>query len=672
MNPSQSSYVSLKKFSRSAFLILLTLGASLIIGLLSFGGLYVLWPNLILASISFILSVAYEGEIYFQNLKSALNKLFKPDYASFELACNFLKDHFPLHLPKEMRPKFFNDYEAELYALHRAIDLKQHQEIRKSKLKLKKMEQLFTEILKGHKKLKDMTQDEDRLYRYLVLLNLPKKYQETLKTRQWYYRSIQIFSGLTTIFMGFGTTYLLMETFAVIPFLAAISLSLWPVLIVPMAIIAGIAYGLLTYNTMTNMLANNSIRMRFQKLYNDFKTQGLTWRNALSATITLTLSGLAIGLTICTAGTWWTIVKNTPPLFRWMKQIPQFIMGVIAPLITSIAALAFNLENSSESMEIIDEALQTDLKKQWHDFKQRFKRAFEKENRAQLLNPFRLILAVTFIPIRIALFFAHLVSIGVTGDRMPGVSYIVSALLGIVSEFFEDMHYFVHNHKHDLRSLIDARLSGTDHHNHDNDLPTQILKFIALPIKIFSSLWNYGFSQFNALENRLTFKDSFKNLMNYDLVPAAAPTPVTKIDSSKKEQKPSTDLTKELPSDVTGCNCCTPPEAIPLKTVYFEKEKPVITIPVRSSRTSNQPMKTTKPEPTKLEPTKTKQTQPIEPTKPIASNQACACCPPQEIKLTPVHFFNSSETCFFIKPKKRKTKKANQEPEPTEEKLIKI
>ena len=98
----------------------------------------------------------------------------------------------------------------------------------------------------------------------------------------------------------------------------------------------------------------------------------------------------------------------------------------------------------------------------------------------------------------------------------------------------------------------------------------------------------------------------------------------------------------------------------------------MITIPVRSSRTSNQPMKTTKPEPTKLEPTKTKQTQPIEPTKPIASNQACACCPPQEIKLTPVHFFNSSETCFFIKPKKRKTKKANQEPEPTEEKLIKI
>lgn len=91
------------------FLLLLTVGASLILGFLSFGGMYALWPVLPLAFAGFALSVAYEGEIYLQNIKGALNKLFKFNYLKNYLAKEYLLNHFP-NTDEENCPQFFKDY----------------------------------------------------------------------------------------------------------------------------------------------------------------------------------------------------------------------------------------------------------------------------------------------------------------------------------------------------------------------------------------------------------------------------------------------------------------------------------------------------------------------------------------------------------------------------------
>src|SRR3990167_3092504 len=88
------SLIFFKKICRQFALTLLTLGASLILGLLSFGGMYALWPALVPALTGFFLSVIYEGEIYTQNLERAFEKIFNPNYFKKQLAKAFLKNHF--------------------------------------------------------------------------------------------------------------------------------------------------------------------------------------------------------------------------------------------------------------------------------------------------------------------------------------------------------------------------------------------------------------------------------------------------------------------------------------------------------------------------------------------------------------------------------------------------
>lgn len=564
--------MNFKKLPYYLLLILLTLGASLIIGLLSFGGLYVLWPSLIFASFAFILSVAYEGEIYFQNIKGALDKLFKPNYLPLETARTFLKDYFPHHLSESQWPQFFKDYAATLKQLpceNQPLNKQKRAEKRKIEKKLRDMERLFARILGlPGKDVSRLSKDEQALREYLMhykplpgtqkatFESLPEKYQALIKKHQKLFSAAQIFSALTAIFMGFGTTYLLLETFAVIPFLAAIPLSIVPILIVPMAIISGVAYGLLTYNTITNIIKNDRIRARFNKLYHDYKTNGLTWRNALMMTATFVLGSLAIMLTLCTAGTWWTIVKQTPPLFKWMRKLPSFVMGIITPIVTSIAALAFNLENSCESLDMIDEATQErlDLKKKWAEFKHKLNLRRQQENIGQLLNPFRLIIVCTIFPLRLTLFLGHLISIGVTADRVPGLTKIFSACLGFVSEFFEDLHYFVkhkHKHSHDIRSLLNERLSDEHEHSHDNDLPTRILNFVALPLYALSSLWNYVSSQFNPKERRIEFASLFQKPVEPE-VPIAIAIPAVKPPIAAINVKKATQSTSKIqqPTDI--------------------------------------------------------------------------------------------------------------------------
>ena len=63
----------MKKTLRYLAWALLTLGASLILGFLSFSGLWVLLPSLPWAFTAMALAVSYEGEIYLQNI------LFQPN-----------------------------------------------------------------------------------------------------------------------------------------------------------------------------------------------------------------------------------------------------------------------------------------------------------------------------------------------------------------------------------------------------------------------------------------------------------------------------------------------------------------------------------------------------------------------------------------------------------------
>ena len=109
--------INLKKLTYNFALTLLTAGASIILGFLSFSGMYALLPVLSLAFATFALSVAYEGTIYKKNTEDALKKLFKSNYLKNHLAKEYLSTHFPENTTEMECPQFFRDYKAQLLLL---------------------------------------------------------------------------------------------------------------------------------------------------------------------------------------------------------------------------------------------------------------------------------------------------------------------------------------------------------------------------------------------------------------------------------------------------------------------------------------------------------------------------------------------------------------------------
>lgn len=516
-NPMKPKYIPIdpKKIPFNLALILLTLGASIILGFLSFGGMYALLPILPLAFAAFGLSVAYEGEIYLQNIKGALKKLFKSNYLENNLAKDYLLNHFPDTKDEEC-PKFFKDYKAQLKLLAAFGHKELNEESKKRKKQIEKtlgdMEKWFALQLFSSKQKSDDSDYAIKL-RTWIAQHHQAEYQERREKRAFQYNIVKAFSALAGFFMGLGSTYLIVEAFTLIPFFAAIPFTFWPIIILPMAIIAGAAYGMLTYNAITDMINNNTVIKWYNKIRQDL-SEGLTFRNVFIASTATFLVGLALALTVCTAGTWWTVATNARPLFEWMKNMPSFIMGVINPIITGLSAIFFNIQNSAESLEMVDEATRSNkdvFEEIYNFFTKGYTHLIETENWLQIINPFRLILKLTITPLRLLLFLGHLLSVALTADRMPGVPQIVSMLVAIISEGFEDAHYFIefgHNEDednenpdqhahHDLQDLLQERLSGNSEHNHNTDIPTWLLQKLASPIYALAALWDSTCSKLN-------------------------------------------------------------------------------------------------------------------------------------------------------------------------------
>lgn len=497
-----------KKIPRYLALGSLTVGASLILGFLSFGGMYALYPAISLAFAAFGLSVAYEGEIYLQNIKGAFKKLFKKNYLENHLAKEYLLEHFPQDLQSEKCPQFFRDYEIQLKLLSEFSHKPLNKESKKRKKQIDKtladMEKWFALQLFASKNKEKQSAYTEELREWLNQ-HEQNEWQARLDKRLSTFKFVKGFSLLSATFMGLGSTYLIVEAFSVIPLMAAIPFTFWPIFIVPMAVVAGAAYGMLIYNTVTDLINNDTINKWKTRLLNDL-SQGLTARNLFMTATAVVLVSLAVALTICTAGTWWTVATSARPLFEWMKKMPSFIMGIINPIVTGFSAIFFNVQNSAESLEMLYEATAPDTEAGAEKKPNVFQRTYQAvaevlthvwdtENWLQMLNPFRLLLKLTITPLRILLFLGHLVSVALTSDRMPGVPQIVSALVAIICEGFEDAHYFI-GAKKKAKTLLEERLDSEEEH-HDSDIPTFLLTVLASPVYFLAAVWDWGTSKLN-------------------------------------------------------------------------------------------------------------------------------------------------------------------------------
>jgi len=757
--------MSFKKFLRYATSALV-IGAILILGFLAFSGIYVLTPILGLCIAAFILSVVFEGEIYYQNINKAIKSLIKPYYIESKLAeeClqeaigninkelnddlnydyrlintidslinsmyefenaptnrkqsaenkikrNYIQIQKLINLQKaepklkETReylkeenflneeaindyltnavkssetpqifcstdlfaataniypikeklialkntlvsnhviniPQFFIDYAQIVTIDHKFSHINPNKAAEKHKktlqVSLSIMEQIFTEQLFPHTQAKNTagskwwwfgrkkkaaakksnpnyTQDceglspentfghdknsvrrrnlkapnkgedeyKQKLREYLAAFYV-EKYNKMLPKRKFGSKFIKVLSVVCAGLMILGTSYLLVEAFAVVPLLAAIPFGALPAVIVPLAVLAGIAYGLQTYRALDEILNSDVITQRIAKIKADIKN-GLNLYTGAKLVIFFALLGLAITLTICTGGTWYTILKNTKPLFSWLSKIPKAVVGVIAGFL-AVASFAFNISNSAQTAEELEEAIESEVPEDnpynidlfdlgdngdvekdieyvpsrlaiikkgekyyihccppgetaWQrievrekslllkgllrrlNFKQsilyhsvlnsglyslirnetRHKFNPSKENWTQFLNPFRIFLLFTYVPVRIVFFLGHLASISATADRIPGIPDIISMMIGFVAELFEDLHYFTsfdHNHKADLPAIVTEHFKEEGNCDHANDLPTRVLRdYLFYPVFMAAAYWHSHYSE---------------------------------------------------------------------------------------------------------------------------------------------------------------------------------
>jgi len=483
------------------YLILaLSTGASLILGLLSFGGMYALWPALIPAARGFALSVVYEFEIYSQNLTRAFEKLLSNDYFEKQLPKYYLKQYFQTKSTQPKQLSFFTQYEKAL-RMNDTVTLGYLEDIFDEQINAgdtyTKSNLIYAKYVKPRS-----------LHTFLHACgtdgtpSIHEEYKNSARWRKIYIPALKAFALLTMLSMSLGTSYLLVEFFSLVPWLAAMPAVL-PIIIVPLSLLGGVAYGLLTFNAVTNLMANNTVFNWVQKIRNG----GWSLSNIGMAATAGLLFVLALTLTICTAGTWWTIAQQVRPLFGWMRRMPSAIMGVVNPIIMWFSSLSFNIENTSGTLhEFFPENDSNDPRNTkpslWEHIKtacsNTAKHLWEKENVLQWLNPFRPIL-LAVLSLRYVLFTGHLLSIGVTADRIPKLSQYVSSFLGGLSEGFEDWDYFFgeHTHPNALHALLHDRLSESQGHNHDKDLPSKLVELLAQPLYYASAHWNAYFSTFN-------------------------------------------------------------------------------------------------------------------------------------------------------------------------------
>ena len=359
----------------------LSTGAALTVGLLTFSGMFALLPIFSLPLVAMFLAVAYEGEVYVQNIRSAWDKLFKPRHHERMIAKDLLRNQIynTAHDQRRARPQFFEDLLNTLELLHKYEDTKNPKydsKIKELKTQIELMVEYFTNKLfditistelsmkdKYNKQLDywlskpKPSLPKPSFFSETTCMEIPKSRkkiaQALLASEQRAFSMQKWFSVVAGFAMGLGTTYLLVEAFTVLPVIVFLPVAMWPVLIVPLAIIAGVAYGFLTYNALTDMWRNKTVRNWLEKA----QAWEPTYTHLLVLLGTVLLLSLTIILTICTAGTWWTIVQEVPTLFLWMKAVPVIVFQLILALLVGTATLIFNLQNTMETLDFFYEKL---------------------------------------------------------------------------------------------------------------------------------------------------------------------------------------------------------------------------------------------------------------------------------------------------------------------------
>lgn len=489
---------------------LLTTGAVIAIGILSYCGMLVISPSLTLAWIAFALAGFIDGEVYLQNIGNGIDNLKLAGYRGIDtLIIHALDQQVKkgLNQPSELVKQYAAQKKYVESFKHKKLNPAQKKAKKEAIKRLRRMQKMFVDRVLSEGESTDASI-------ILIRQSLP-----TFKRKIWYLRlSLPICIGSGAAF-GLATAAALQTT--LLGMTAALSVTIWP-----LAALAAVAYAFLIYQTISDMVRNETIikwRKQFVTWFHRDRLENgdkkpIDSRYILRIVGVSFLLGLTISIgiiaTLATAGTWWLPVKHAASLLPIAASGANLIRNILVPLATA-ATLVFTIRNSIKTVKEMVHDIQTKdplgyLRRQAFAFahacqdllrsdpiayiKQKKAQYANNKSWAELFNPFRLLAAAISAPFLFLVFIGHIAAVGLTGDRAPGLNYVAtifSAVFGALSDGFVDYHYVI-GHKHETKEGEAHKHDAEDEEQHSHGMIANFILKVALsPLLLMASGWDY-------------------------------------------------------------------------------------------------------------------------------------------------------------------------------------
>lgn len=402
---------------------------------------------------------------------------------------------------------FLTSYKANKTLLETAEALGlEKPEIEHAEKRLKVLQKMLVERVSASEKSL-FTQSED------INPALFKKLEQELsigKGRVWPLRLSMLFSASTGIALGIVTFY----TFpAVLTGLFPVLLSATVILsaiIWPLAILAAISYAILIYNTLADLIVNETLSKWWKALnaeigsgHHPLKyvfcvvTKTLSqifiklaqWfrikpeENGFAYSVRIILSLLMVSFAVMAA------LTTGYTAFTQLQSYLSVVVGVIIALPLMISDLTFTLKNSFESIALLSGISLANLidpiKEGWKKLQEQLGR----ENYLQLtLHLFRLPLELLLSVFKMTIFCLHVIFISVASDRLFSLPCWVTLIFTAGSEFLTD-----------ICPIFGKKEAGAGHDHDHGGIINWIAKAVFFVPATLLGLLNYLFSQLSRL-----------------------------------------------------------------------------------------------------------------------------------------------------------------------------
>ena len=412
-------------------------------------------------------------------------------------------------IKKESNCAFLTSYKANKILLETAESLGlEKSEIEQAEKRLKVLQKMLVERVSASEKSL-FTQSDD------INPELFKKLEQELaigKGRLWPLRLGMLFSASTGVALGIVTFY----TFPAVLTGLGLSLSLTALSAImwPLAILAAISYGILIYNTLADLIVNETLS-KWWKALNEEIGEGHHPLKYAFCVVTKTLSqifiklaqwfrvkpeenGFAYGLRILLSVLMLSFAVMAAlttgyTVFNQLEGYLSVVVGVIIALPLMISDLTFTLKNSFESIALlsgISLANLTDpIKAGWKNLQEQLKT----ENYLQLtLYLLRLPLELLLSVFKATIFFLHVVFISVASDRLFSLPCWVTLIFTAGSEFLTD-----------ICPIFGKKEAGAGHDHDHGGIINWIAKAVFFAPATALGLLNYLFSQLNRFSAEL-------------------------------------------------------------------------------------------------------------------------------------------------------------------------